>query len=90
MATKNPRRQAASYRAMARSHRRLMPFVALFWLVPAAALVVAFTREWHVMVKVFAGVGVVSGLLQHAKAFAEFREYSRKARELETAGLDRG
>jgi hypothetical protein len=83
MAVKNPRRQLGQYRVMVRRTRRLLPFVALFWLVLAILLAFAFAREWHTLVKVFAGIAIGSGLIQFMKVISELQDYSRRAEDLE-------
>ena len=80
---KNPNRQVAQYRLMIDRQRRLLRYVALFWLLPALLLIAAILREWHWLLSTLFAIALLSGVAQHVNEWTRLRDYESKKANIE-------
>ncbi len=83
MGAKNPRRQAAAFRRGIEGQRSLLRFVALFWILPLGLGVLSFALDWHWLIRTFAVLGFLSGIIQHSAEVSRRNDYRRKLESIE-------
>jgi hypothetical protein len=81
---KNPKRQAAAYRRMARGQQRASLFSITAVVAGIVGIALAYLRDWHGLALAFFVLVVVSALIQYSKERLYLRDFRQKLAELES------
>jgi uncharacterized membrane protein YdfJ with MMPL/SSD domain len=81
---RNPKRQAAAFRRMARGQQRASLFSITAVVAGIVGVALAYLRDWHGLAVAFFVLVVVSALIQYAKERLYLSDFRKKLAEIES------